>query len=117
MTSAFRVLWRRSWAPFSWGLAGVMRWWVMPSWSHQTLSRLRPWIPVEAKGAPLSLRMASGRPQVWNRCRQRDEVCWGLVRAGAGRAAAVQESPRPFVAEAIAPGVAARTADAIAESA
>src|SRR6266496_2727624 len=33
----------------------------MPSWSHQTLRRLSPWIPVEANGAPLSLADGVGK--------------------------------------------------------
>jgi hypothetical protein len=34
----------------------------MPSWIHQTLSALSPQIARDAKGAPLSVRMASGNP-------------------------------------------------------
>ena len=39
-----------------------MRWCTMPSCIHQTFSAARPWMPVDAKGAPLSVRMASGNP-------------------------------------------------------
>jgi hypothetical protein len=35
----------------------------MPSLIHQTLSVERPWILQEAKGTPLSVRMALGRPK------------------------------------------------------
>ncbi len=52
----------RSCWPFSWGLAGVIRWWTMPSCIHQTFRGDRPWMPVEANGAPLSVRIASGKP-------------------------------------------------------
>jgi hypothetical protein len=52
----------RSWAPFSWGEAGRMRWCWIPSRIHQTLSCERPWMPQDAKGTPLSVRMARGSP-------------------------------------------------------
>ncbi len=58
MAPALRVLCIRSWAPFSWGRAGRMRWCWMPRCIHQTLSRESPWMPVVAKGTPLSVRIA-----------------------------------------------------------
>jgi hypothetical protein len=47
-------------------LDGGIRWRTMPSCIHHTFSSQSPWMPVEAKGAPLSLRIASGRPTSWN---------------------------------------------------
>ena len=38
----------------------------MPSCIHHTFSAARPWMPVEANGAPLSVRMASGKPTARN---------------------------------------------------
>jgi len=35
---------------------------MMPSFIHQTLSSHRPWVPVDANGGPLSLRIAWGKP-------------------------------------------------------
>jgi hypothetical protein len=46
-----------------------IRWWTMPSCIHQTLRPESPWIPVDAKGVPLSVRIASGRPTLRNRAR------------------------------------------------
>src|ERR1700692_3987529 len=34
----------------------------MPSCIHQTFRGEKPWMPVEANGAPLSVRIASGKP-------------------------------------------------------
>jgi hypothetical protein len=33
---------------------GVMRWCVIPSWSHQTFNRVRPWMPVSKRGAVIA---------------------------------------------------------------
>jgi hypothetical protein len=52
----------RSCTPFCSGWLGSMRSGAMPSWIHHTLIAHRPWIPVEANGAPLSVRIARGRP-------------------------------------------------------
>src|SRR5437870_12775241 len=52
----------RSWAPFCSGWLGAMRCWAIPSRIHQTFIAHSPWMPVEQKGAPLSVRIARGRP-------------------------------------------------------
>ena len=53
----------RSWRPFCCGLPGLIRSMSMPSLSHQTdsLDRLKSALGL-AKGTPLSVRMAIGRP-------------------------------------------------------
>ena len=53
----------RSWRPFCCGLPGLMRSIAIPSLSHQTesLDRLKSALGL-AKGTPLSVRMAFGRP-------------------------------------------------------
>ena len=48
--------------PFCCGAPGSMRSRRMPSLTHWSDKRVRPPAPVEAKGGPLSLRMARGRP-------------------------------------------------------
>ena len=53
--------------PFCSGRPGSMRRWRMPSLIHHTESLLRPQKAGVANGAPLSVRMASGRPYSWNR--------------------------------------------------
>src|SRR6184192_4040140 len=60
--SAFSVRCMRSWAPFCSGWLGAMRCWAIPSRIHQTFIAHSPWMPVEQKGAPLSVRIARGRP-------------------------------------------------------
>jgi hypothetical protein len=39
-----------------------MRWCWMPRCIHQTFSLESPWIPVMAKGTPLPVRIAAGKP-------------------------------------------------------
>ena len=53
----------RSWRPFCCGLPGLMRSMAMPSLSHQTdsLERLKSALGL-AKGTPLSVLIALGRP-------------------------------------------------------
>src|SRR5436190_22568192 len=41
----------------------------MPSCIHHTFNPHRPWMPVDANGVPLSVRIASGRPTSRNRAR------------------------------------------------
>ena len=58
----------RSCRPFCWGWPGRMRSMLMPSRSHQTESLERLNRPLgEAKGTPLSERMARGKPRSLNR--------------------------------------------------
>jgi len=71
----------------------------MPRRSHHTLSCDRPWIPVVAKGPPLSVRMARGRPYSRNSrsedgahavafrgeqavTREEVAVCWSAMVSG-----------------------------------
>jgi hypothetical protein len=85
--SRFSVRCIRSCAPFSWGLAGRIRWWTIPRRIHQALSSQSPWMPVEAKGGPLSLRMASGMPTSSNK------------RSNTGLAPSVRTLASPFTPE------------------
>jgi hypothetical protein len=54
----------RSWRPFCRGLPGLMRSMLIPSLNHHTESLLKPKKALElAKGIPLSVRIASGKPK------------------------------------------------------
>src|SRR5580704_13516629 len=63
VVSSFKVRCMRSWRPFCCGLPGLMRSISMPSLSHHTDTLLSPKSALGlAKGTPLSVRMALGRP-------------------------------------------------------
>ena len=68
-TSGFRVRCLRSCRPFCGGLPGSILSTLIPSLIHHTASRDSPATAVEANGAPVSLRIACGRP--FSRC----QVC------------------------------------------
>ena len=54
----------RSWRPFCCGLPGLIRSMPIPSRSHQTDKRVSPKSELAlAKGAPLSVRIALGKPK------------------------------------------------------
>src|SRR4029077_12695923 len=63
VVSSFKVRDWLAWRPFCWGLRGLMRSISMPSLSHHTDTLLSPKSALGlAKGTPLSVRMALGRP-------------------------------------------------------
>jgi len=61
--ASFKVRWKRSWPPFCWGCPGSIRSKPMPIFSQFSDKALSPHGPAVAKGGPLSLRIARGRPQ------------------------------------------------------
>src|ERR1700722_14417028 len=68
VASFFRVRCMRSCRPFCCGRPGRMRSMLIPKRNHQTDRRERLKSPFgEAKGTPLSERMACGKPRSWKR--------------------------------------------------
>jgi hypothetical protein len=69
--------WSRSWAPLSWGWPGRPRSKSIPSATHQIERRLSPRSPCTlAKGEPLSLRMACGKPCRAKSCSKLMRTVW-----------------------------------------
>src|SRR5579864_2758817 len=75
VASSFKVRCMRSCRPFCCGWPGLMRSISMPSLSHQTESfdRLNRELGL-AKGTPLSVRMARGRPNSLNAFKHRESI-------------------------------------------